>query len=255
MEQNAETSVPMTPVVESKQKNGNGLKIVTAIACIVAVCSIGFGVYGMIQSSQKDSQISDLKVQIKSEDGTITELETDKIKISDDTNTITITDDNAVAVDNLYLAGNNVYTKRHYYLGITDLDPSKDSREVDTYLIDTTKLGTKDGVSKFDIKTILDKIVDEKVASLPDVLSPGTQNATQKSSCKSFSTRIGDATDNPLLNKDWTILTDWSNLIPMTVYMQCIINDGNVISYSLGTDLYALNPQTGETTKLVDDWN
>ena len=57
---NAETSV-----VDDQQKSGNGLKIATAIACVVAVCGIGFGVYGMMQSAQKDNQISDLKVQIK----------------------------------------------------------------------------------------------------------------------------------------------------------------------------------------------
>ena len=62
MEQNVDASAPVTPVVENKQKGGNGLKIATAIACVVAVCGIGFGVYGMMQSSQKDDQISDLKV-------------------------------------------------------------------------------------------------------------------------------------------------------------------------------------------------
>ena len=65
MEQSAETGAPMVPVVENKQKSGNGLKIATAIACIVAVCGIGFGVYGMIQSFQKDNQISNLNTQIK----------------------------------------------------------------------------------------------------------------------------------------------------------------------------------------------
>ena len=101
-----------------------------------------------------------------------------------DTNTITITDD-AIVAGNLHLIG-DVYTKRRYYLGITDLDPSKDSREVETYLIDTTKLGSKDGVAKYNIKTILDKIADEKVASLPDTLAAGTVNARPKSSCQSF---------------------------------------------------------------------
>ena len=65
MEQNLDTSAPIIPVVENnKQNGGNGLKIATAIACIVAVCGIGFGVYGMIQSSQKDNQVSDLQKQI-----------------------------------------------------------------------------------------------------------------------------------------------------------------------------------------------
>jgi len=57
MEQNASVA----PVADNKQKSGNGLKIVTAIACVVAVCGIGFGVYGMMQVSNKDSQISNLK--------------------------------------------------------------------------------------------------------------------------------------------------------------------------------------------------
>lgn len=35
--------------------------IFAAVACFVAICGIGFGIYGMIQSSQKDAQIADLK--------------------------------------------------------------------------------------------------------------------------------------------------------------------------------------------------
>ena len=248
MEQNVDTGAPMTPIVDSKQNSGNGLKVATAIACVVAVCGVGFGVYGMIQSSQKDSQISDLKVQVENKDGTITELETDKIEMNNDTNKITITDDVIVA-DNLHLIG-NIYTKRRYYLGITDLEPDKDSREVETYLIDTTKLGSKDGVSKYDIKTVLDKIADEKVASLPDTLAAGTVNATPKSSCQSFKVTVGDVTENPK-NMDWTIATDWSDLLPMTVYMGCVIDNGYL---SLGADLYSLNPQTGETMKLMENW-
>lgn len=65
MEQNANTGAPMTPVVDNKQKSGNGLKIATAIACIAAICGIGFGVYGIMQVSEKDSQISNLKAQVE----------------------------------------------------------------------------------------------------------------------------------------------------------------------------------------------
>ena len=64
MEQNTNTGVPITPVIDNKQKNGNGLKIAAAIACVVAVCGIGFGVYGMMQSIEKDNQISDLKAKV-----------------------------------------------------------------------------------------------------------------------------------------------------------------------------------------------
>ena len=76
MEQDTNTGVPMTPVVDNKQKSGNGLKIATVTACVVAVCGIGFGVYGIVQSSQKDGQISDLKVEVNDKSAKIDELET-----------------------------------------------------------------------------------------------------------------------------------------------------------------------------------
>ena len=50
---------------------------------------------------------------------------------------------------------------------------------------------------------------------------------------------------------DWTIATDWSDLLPMTVYMECVIDNSYL---SLGADLYSLNPQTGETMKLMKNW-
>lgn len=95
MEQNTDTGAPITPAVDNnKQNSNNGLKIATAIACIVAVCGIGFGVYGMIQSSQKDNQISDLKAQVAKKDETITSLEA---KIAEkETTIIDIDSDNEI---------------------------------------------------------------------------------------------------------------------------------------------------------------
>ena len=81
MEQNADNSTPVTPVVDNKQKSGNGLKITTVIACIVAVCGIGFGVYGMMQSLQKENQISDLQAQVKvNDEKEIREYEASKLR-------------------------------------------------------------------------------------------------------------------------------------------------------------------------------
>lgn len=94
MEQNADTGAPMTPTVDNKQKSGKGLKIATAIACIVAVCGIGFGVYGMVQSSQKDNQISDLKNEINILNGKLS-LEDGNNGASDE-----IIDDPSVANNN-----------------------------------------------------------------------------------------------------------------------------------------------------------
>jgi hypothetical protein len=93
MEQNTNTGVPMTPVVNTKQKSGNGLKVYAVIACIAAVCGIGFGVYGMMQSVQKDGQISDLKVQIKETNGAVTTIEAPEIDTTtSDGTTVTVAD-------------------------------------------------------------------------------------------------------------------------------------------------------------------
>ena len=76
MEQNADTGAPVAPVMDNKQKDGNGLKIATIVACVVAICGIGFGVYGMMQSSDKDRQIANLQAQNKENSEVAVETET-----------------------------------------------------------------------------------------------------------------------------------------------------------------------------------
>ena len=68
--------VTTTPVINNdRQSNINGWKIATVIASIVAVCGIGFGVYGVMQSSQKDNRISALNSEITGLKQSIEELE------------------------------------------------------------------------------------------------------------------------------------------------------------------------------------
>lgn len=88
MEQRAETSGSIMPTIENKQKSGNGAKITSIIACIVAICGIGFGVYGMMQNSQKDSQISNLKAQLKEADGAVVAIDTPEIETTANGGTI-----------------------------------------------------------------------------------------------------------------------------------------------------------------------
>lgn len=126
MEQNTPAAMPV--IDSGKQSNGKGLKIATAIASVVAVCGIGFGVYGMIQSSQKDSQISDLKVQIKEDDGTITTIETPEIETNtSDGTTVTITDTVVDGYKNFAdnLAKNYAATVFGYYYHWTGSDNVK----------------------------------------------------------------------------------------------------------------------------------
>lgn len=93
-----EPNTPTTaPAVQNNQ--GNGFKIATIVASIIAVCGIGFGVYGMVKSNQKDTEISDLKVQIKNSDGTTTTIETPKIETTTDNATIITIEDSTMGTD------------------------------------------------------------------------------------------------------------------------------------------------------------
>ena len=61
------------PAVENSQQNHKkGWQIATAVVSILAISGIGFGVYGMMQSSQKDHQIAELKVQAENNQETET---------------------------------------------------------------------------------------------------------------------------------------------------------------------------------------
>lgn len=69
MEQKHEDK-PVTPA-EKENKNNNGLKIACAVLAVATVCGIGFGIFGMIQSSNQSKEISDLKSQIQNDKTTL----------------------------------------------------------------------------------------------------------------------------------------------------------------------------------------
>ena len=70
-----DTAAAMSAMDSGKQKDGKEWKITTIIASIVAVCGIGFGVYGVMQISQKDNQISTLNSEITTLKQSVEELE------------------------------------------------------------------------------------------------------------------------------------------------------------------------------------
>ena len=74
---------------QTKKKN-TGMIAGMAVLAILAVGGVGFGVYGMAQKSS--DRPAEMKVEVKNEDGTTTTLETEKVEVSDDNKTVTITD-------------------------------------------------------------------------------------------------------------------------------------------------------------------
>ncbi len=62
---NTQVQTPVAPVINNnKQSNGVGLKIAIVMISIVAVCGIGLGAYGIVQSAQKDEIIKELQSQV-----------------------------------------------------------------------------------------------------------------------------------------------------------------------------------------------
>lgn len=70
MEENSTTP----SVVMSEQENKNGLKIVTAISVIIAICGIGFGVWSFMQNNKLNAEIITLNAQIDTLNAKIAEL-------------------------------------------------------------------------------------------------------------------------------------------------------------------------------------
>ena len=59
------TNPTFPPSTPSADKGDKPFKIATIIASVIALAGIGFGAYGMIKNSQKDTDISNLKTQVQ----------------------------------------------------------------------------------------------------------------------------------------------------------------------------------------------
>lgn len=86
MEQSMGSAAPLA----ASGKSGKGAKIFAAVASIVALAGIGFGVYGMIQANNASNK--DLKIEVKNADGTVSTIEADKIEVKDDGNVAVVTE-------------------------------------------------------------------------------------------------------------------------------------------------------------------
>lgn len=116
MEQNENMNNPM---VENNDKRvGRGLKVAVAVASVATVCGIGFGVYGMIQNSGKDDQISDLKIQLESVKNENKTLENNMATKENEPSDTSVADEYKNFADNL--AKNNSAIVFGNYLHKTD---------------------------------------------------------------------------------------------------------------------------------------
>lgn len=146
MEQNADNSTPVTPVapvVDNKQKSGNGLKITAVIACIVVFCGIGFGVFQTIENNRKNEEIDTLKTEISSlkeqqQNQTAEKVQSGSTTIVSDTISNTDTNDTSSSAKK-YLEPGRWNVRFAYPDGVTDIQYSASDRAL--YVFSITKNG------------------------------------------------------------------------------------------------------------------
>ena len=105
----APVSQQSSPVFNDKKSTG--LIVAMAVCATLAVIGVGFGIYGLVGSSQKSQQISSLEADVKTKDAKIAELETEISQSIPPTAPETITDDSTVRIVlGEKLAGNETQT-------------------------------------------------------------------------------------------------------------------------------------------------
>ena len=154
-------TVATTPVMDSgKQKDGKGWKIATVIASCVTICGIGFGVYGIVQSLQKDNQILDLEEQIKNKDEKIAQIEASEEIIDS-----SVTDAVASTINKRFYSVNSDLNQQKYYLLLDDATYGADQNFLDrkTYILDMDMSNNKQIVKEVDLASVFKPIADNYI--------------------------------------------------------------------------------------------
>lgn len=153
MEQNVDAGVPVTPMVENKQKNGNGLKITTAIACIVAICGIGLSIYGFVDSNNKSQEISNLKAQIEEQNSVIANLKNASSQNNNEDSDI------AIAAKELCEKNNGNFSS----------ESNSSSPNINSYYTCATRQNLKFAVTVFDTSFINDEAANETFKKMQEI--------------------------------------------------------------------------------------
>ena len=98
---------------DEKKKGGKGGAIFGVIlALLLTAGGVAFGIYGMMQGTQKDGEISDLKVQVANKDSIIETLKTEKAKVPENPEEETIKPGEGVVRTNPIIYNMNSEVKR-----------------------------------------------------------------------------------------------------------------------------------------------
>ena len=84
MEQTMNQDAAAGMMTGGMQKKNTGLIAGMVVCTVLAASGIAFGIYGMMQSSQKDNQISELKIEINDKTTKMEEFETIISKLNDE---------------------------------------------------------------------------------------------------------------------------------------------------------------------------
>ena len=258
MEQDATATMPV--MGSGKQNNGKGWKIATAIASVVAVCGVGFGVFGIIQNSSSNTEIEGLKNQIAEQEKRA-EIE-QNISKQDDLSEKTTVDDTSneqtpsAPTGNYSLFINKfknaeqqryelVYVSSGMRTAFNDISSEDDSY----YILDTQKLGSVDDLRQFDLVSVMKPLTDQKIQNgMPEVAKYNVYSNDDKmylSQCESFSVEYMNGHDYLAQSIGFDLNTD----IPIAVNYSCHFNNGTT-QRLYHRAIYSLNAESGIVKEL-----
>lgn len=209
------------------KKKGKGSVVVIVILVLIILGLVGYMAYdkGWVFSTKTDKETTEKGTEKKSDE------KSDK------------TDNKKETLKGQFYLLEGLRTKRRYYLAFDNAEmlgednTFMDFRKKKVYLVDMNLSNENDFIKEIDFANLIKGVYDEKINSLPDVLSAGTVNETKKSDCKEYKIQY-NTSDNSMI--------DGSKEIPFSIYYACIHNNAEL---SLGTENYKLDVSTMKVTK------
>lgn len=231
-----------TPTPQDSAQKPKGLKnplpIIITLAAL-AILGIGASIFAFIQTSIKDSEISDLKSQLGSSQD----------KPNDNTDNSNNVTDPTQSPQNIFLLS-DALGRHPYHIAVKPEDSNANaewpSNKDQFYLLNMNKLGTDDALQPFDLAGVLQPTIDSTIASsLPDSSTSATGGITTRSQCNSFdifyTDPLSDSNQRPLfmpMPNEYNPETD----VPVTTNYFCHTDNYDVV-YLKATYIININNQ------------
>lgn len=257
MEQNSTATIP---VANNNKQNKKKSQIIIAITSIIAICGIGIGIYGIVQSYTSNSEIENLRTQISEYEKSAT-TDVDNFSKKDfstnDENQIDGKDtkDYTLLINKLKGATQQRYELVYISGGQRTAYNNISSEDDKYFILDTNKLGSADDLKEYDLVAALKPFKEQKINNMPEYASYNIYSNDDKlylSQCESFSVEYFSGQEH-IGHLVQAIQFDQNKEIPFAVDYICHYDGGNT-QRTYHTAFYSLDVETG-TIKEIEQYS